>query len=34
MVGEAAWTNNNRLVGLTRLPVRATPKAAAAVGAC
>jgi cytochrome P450 len=34
VVGEMTWTNNNRLVGLTRLPVRATPKAAVGVGAC
>lgn len=29
LTGEPAWTNNNRLVGLTRLPVRATPKTTA-----
>jgi hypothetical protein len=34
VVGEPAWTNNNRLVGLTRLPVKATPVEATAAGAC
>ena len=27
IVGDLEWTNNNRLVGLTRLPLRVTPKA-------
>ena len=29
IVGDLEWTNNNRLVGLTRLPLRVTSKAAA-----
>ena len=29
IVGDLAWTNNNRLVGLTRLPLRVTSKAVA-----
>ena len=28
IVGDLEWTNNNRLVGLTRLPLRVIPKAA------
>ena len=32
VTGESSWTNNNRLVGLTRLPVKAFPKATVASG--
>jgi cytochrome P450 len=32
LTGEPTWTNNNRLVGLTHLPVRATPRSAATAG--
>ena len=27
LAGPLAWTNNNRLLGLTHLPVRAVPRA-------
>ena len=29
LAGPLAWTNNNRLLGLTHLPVRALPRAKA-----